>query len=361
MEEMAEQQNQLSSEPQKRKRIEWIDVAKFLGIVLVFVAHGVYLDEPTLFRSLYRGIIYTFHMPLFFILSMITTSLSDSKETYIKKTKKRAVHLLIPFAIMWVIYTFVDIFYLKANAEDINWWIQNINRLFGVEYPEVLAAGPAWFLMALFVGQSIFDFLHLVLKKDSYLFIVVCILTLIGVALGFVPIKFPFTLDMTMSSLVFFYFGYKLKSFDFEKNQFRRFMFFLAIWVITLLLTFPDFHNPTYYEVWYRRYPLFPICIFCAISGTMVYLYLVKWFCKIPYLYKPFAFLGRWTLIMVLVHSLDQAYFGYWFNFFPERFHLTDYLGGAIGLGMSVIIIFIIILIKKWLKNKHQTTSDKTA
>lgn len=346
MENVAVQTNsEVSKQVVKKPRIEWLDVAKFLGIVLVFVAHGVYLEETNLFRCLYRGVIYSFHMPLFFIVSMMTTSLSDSKEIFIKKTKKRAIHLLIPFFIMWVVFTLIDIFYIKVNA-NLDWWVSNFYRLVGVEYGELLNSGAAWFLLTLFIGQTIFDFLHLVLKKDSYLFVVICILTMIGVALGFVPIRLPLTLDMTLSSLAFFFVGYKLKTYDFEKNQFKRFLFFLLIWVCTLLLTFPNFHIPSYYEVWFRRYPLFPICTICSISGTIVFLYLIKWFCKIPYLYKPFAFLGRWTLILLMVHAIDQFYFGYWFNFFPDNFHLNDYICGLIGLGMSLVIIVIIYLIK---------------
>ena len=271
----------------KKPRIEWLDVAKFLGILLVFVAHGVYIEETELYRALYRGIIYSFHMPLFFIVSMMTTSLSDSKQSFIKKTKKRAIHLLIPFVIMWVVYTFIDIFYFKTNLSYSNWWGEHIARLFGFEYADYLYSGPAWFFMALFVGQSVFDFLHLLLKRDSYLFVATFALTVIGVGLGLTSFRYPFTLDMALSSLLFFFVGYKLKTYNFEKNQLLRFILLLIIWAGTLLLTWPNFLNPTYYEVWYRRYTLFPVCIICAICGTMAFLYLVKWFCKIPYLYEP--------------------------------------------------------------------------
>lgn len=347
MENVAVQTNfEASKQVVKKPRIEWLDVAKFLGIVLVFVAHGVYLEETNLFRCLYRGVIYSFHMPLFFIVSMMTTSLSDSKQTFIKKTKKRAIHLLIPFVIMWIVYIFIDIFYFKRNLTYNNWWGEHIARLFGFEYDDSLVAGPAWFFMTLFIGQTVFDLLHLLLKRDSYLFVASFTLTVIGVGLGLTGYRFPLTLDMTLSSMLFFFAGYKLKRYDFERHQLLRFLLLIVIWAGTLLLTWPNFLNPTYYEVWFRRYPLFPICIICAISGTMVFLYLVKWICKIPYWYKPLAFIGRWTLILVMVHALDQFYFDYWFNFIPDNFHLNNYIGGLIGLGISLLIIGIIYLFK---------------
>ena len=48
-----------------KRRIEMIDIAKALAIVLVILGHTVgNFDMPA-----YRLIIYTFHMPLFFILA----------------------------------------------------------------------------------------------------------------------------------------------------------------------------------------------------------------------------------------------------------------------------------------------------
>ena len=58
------------------KRIEWIDVSKGIGIILVLIGH----------ISLNGGLnkfIYSFHMPLFFILSGFTFNLAK-KEKFIK-------------------------------------------------------------------------------------------------------------------------------------------------------------------------------------------------------------------------------------------------------------------------------------
>ena len=108
MENVAVQTNsEASKQVVKKPRIEWLDVAKFLGILLVFVAHGVYLEETNLLRCLYRGVIYSFHMPLFFIVSMMTTSLSDSKQTFIKKNKEKSNSSFDTF------FHYVDCLYLR--------------------------------------------------------------------------------------------------------------------------------------------------------------------------------------------------------------------------------------------------------
>lgn len=49
-----------------RQRIDWIDFAKGITILLVIIGHNV--SGPL------RGAIFSFHMPLFFILSCVTYS-----------------------------------------------------------------------------------------------------------------------------------------------------------------------------------------------------------------------------------------------------------------------------------------------
>lgn len=46
-------------------RIDWVDISKGLGIILVIIGHCVYLG------GLIHNWIFSFHMPLFFILSGI--------------------------------------------------------------------------------------------------------------------------------------------------------------------------------------------------------------------------------------------------------------------------------------------------
>ena len=47
----------------KSKRIDYLDMAKEIGILLVIIGHISYVSEPV------RQYISTFHMPLFFVIS----------------------------------------------------------------------------------------------------------------------------------------------------------------------------------------------------------------------------------------------------------------------------------------------------
>ena len=80
----------------KSERVEWIDCAKGIGIILVIMGHSICPD--TLLYWLY-----TFHMPLFFFLSGLTFNFDkyyEFKSFAINKIKS----LLIPYALLSLIY-----------------------------------------------------------------------------------------------------------------------------------------------------------------------------------------------------------------------------------------------------------------
>ena len=72
----------------KSGRIEWVDYAKGITILLVIVGHTC--------GGVLRGAIYSFHMPLFFILSCFTYKYSKSWIEVRAKAKKSFKHLIIP-------------------------------------------------------------------------------------------------------------------------------------------------------------------------------------------------------------------------------------------------------------------------
>ncbi|MGG1754302.1 acyltransferase family protein, partial [Bacillus pumilus] len=70
------------------KRLEWVDAAKGIGILLVVMAHVPIPDS-------FKQFIYSFHMPLFFLLSgMMFRSSSRPALSFIQK---KAKSLLLPY------------------------------------------------------------------------------------------------------------------------------------------------------------------------------------------------------------------------------------------------------------------------
>lgn len=93
---------------QDRYRIRWIDIAKGWGIVLVVVGHvisgfqssGLYEDNGFFKDVAYY--IYTFHMPLFMVISGLLFSLKriNDREAEVKK-------VLVSYGVPYILFSFI--------------------------------------------------------------------------------------------------------------------------------------------------------------------------------------------------------------------------------------------------------------
>lgn len=77
-----------------RKRIEYIDLAKAIAILLMVLGHCASLNDIPLIRS----VIYSFHMPLFFIISGYFFKTLALKEGVIKYSR---TYLLLTMSRLW--------------------------------------------------------------------------------------------------------------------------------------------------------------------------------------------------------------------------------------------------------------------
>ena len=66
-----------------------------------------------------------------------------------------------------------------------------------------------WFFIVLFLGRTLFDYLHLKLKKIEFI-AAVLISTMIGIVLGYVQ-WLPLSFDVALAVMPFFWFGDYLK------------------------------------------------------------------------------------------------------------------------------------------------------
>ena len=119
------------------KRVEWIDMAKGIGLLFVFLGH---LKTPFLFTW-----IYTFHMPLFFFLSGLVYNHSRN---YGNGITKRFTRLVIPYFTLgsgiFIVWCIIYAFQERSNAE---YWYMLRDFLVQRGYWTI------WFLAALFLAS----------------------------------------------------------------------------------------------------------------------------------------------------------------------------------------------------------------
>lgn len=125
-------------------RLAYIDVLKAVGIICVLIGH---LFAPLPIRVL----IYSFHMPLFFLISGYFLKIGGSFKTSLLKSLK---HLIFPYAITCLIMLLSDVICNGMSSDRL------INRLFMSlysipsnvvpgEHYGITQIGPIWFLLAL--------------------------------------------------------------------------------------------------------------------------------------------------------------------------------------------------------------------
>ena len=333
----------------QKNRIDWIDAAKGITILLTIIGHSV---STGICGNTARGIIFSFHMPLFFILSCVTFRFSRDQSEFLKKVKKAFRHLIIPAMITFVLITVWQCMKDTGLITSTEYWTGKLYTLFfssGVDLQfhgiTVNAVGIIWFFFALFAGRTIFDYGHLVTGDDKRLSIAAVLAGCAGVLCGQYR-YLPFSLDIALAVQPFFLFGYFLKNYDMNKNLIRKTLIYGFIWLGTLYMTFPDYGNRTYLELAIRRYPLFPLCYLSAIAGTMFISGISAGICKLKHLAEPLILIGKNSLYLLCVHILDRFYAGLW-KVEGHQFHTA-----LKRLIMDLAVFAVFMLIRQALQKK---------
>lgn len=188
------------------KRLNTIDVAKGIGILLVVFAHVYYGPNMLV-------LVYSFHMPLFFIFSGMLFNRERNPDC-MAFIKKRAKRLLVPY----VIYEVVSIFCLYG-AERVFTGVFDISKMEYVEYfRQILISNwsgahvnqPLWFLPSLFIVEVMYYFFSRGRKVTVVLISVAlafCGWVLESGMLEFDNMCLPWNLDSAIFALGFYAFG----------------------------------------------------------------------------------------------------------------------------------------------------------
>lgn len=271
----------------QEKRINWIDLVKGFGIVLVIYAHNFpYLETY----------IYGFHMPLFFFIS----GLFHPKELNISIVKKRAKQILVPY-FLWSFLLFLFWFFIGrkfGNSLDLS--LSALKNFIGIFYAqgdnEYMNWGiPMWFLPAIFLNLIIFGVVRKI-KRSSYQ--ILCVLLL--VSLGFLIPKFfeihlIWSLDVSMVSLVFYASAFYLKDFFLKiKNQYDLTILF-GLLLAHILCTIYFYQKIDMYRSIYGNEFLF------LLNATIGISFWVLFFKKIKKM-KFLGFLGKNTIPILALH-----------------------------------------------------------
>lgn len=191
-------------------RIKWLDIAKGIGIVSVFLGHTLFKDE------IWRIWIYSFHMPLFFFLSGITYN--EIKYDKIKKLLiVKSKSILIPYIVLCAIElidSFLTLLYKSFCGEKNTYFIlikKIIGILIGLRGTEWYCA--FWFLLCIFV---VYVFLYVIIDSarriKKIVFFLSVLLAIVGIVYARLRLPYlPWAIDIALVAVVFTALGWETK------------------------------------------------------------------------------------------------------------------------------------------------------
>lgn len=324
-------------------RVDWIDCVKGFTILLVIVGHTV--------GGVLRGAIFSFHMPLFFILSCITYTYSCNDKQFMNKLKKSFMHLVVPAFVLFFMRIIIQIISNFSDFKSFDYCKEFFERklltfLFSsgvsvnIAYRKIPALGMPWFLIVLFLGRSLFDFLHLKLNKKMLVF-VCTILSIIGVIIGQVQ-WLPFSYDIVLAIMPLFLMGYLFKGSNAENKIYTKMVIYFGIWLLTFLI--PYHINKNYLELACRRYTLYPLCFITAMMGTLTAMKVSIVCMNIGDLMKPIMYIGKNSLYLFCVHEMDYLWKTLW--------NIGNSVCSAIARIILDVIVFLAVMLVIFLFQK---------
>ena len=279
-------------------RIDFIDTAKGIGILLVIFGHIVSL------LSVADLAIYSFHMPMFFIFSGLFANANkySFKKYSFRKTKQLLVPYILVFLVGLTISLIVPIWH-DFNIVELIFAFSKYSTL----GPGLVKVGPIWFLMCLYVVSLAFYPLYkLVLSKNNPIYntITIFILVLISFVIPRIFVFdghfFPFCLDIAPMALAFYSIGYIFKEWllNIEKKVTFKPLIMLICFILVLFIPYKSIGLVGMVNNSYGS-DLFLFFI-CAICGTFFVLLLSTYLKKSKFL----LYMGRNTLFIFSFHGI---------------------------------------------------------
>lgn len=286
------------------KRLDWIDIAKGIAIILVIVGHTVPNPSPL------RHAIFSFHMPVFFILAGYTFRPKPWREL-LSGSVSRLLAPYVVLALAWQVPTFL-MSGVSLTSGTLVAGLQTLVFASGVDVPGlgVAAVGMAWFLAALFTSRLLFN--ALMLLFDGREVGVVCqgsacvVIAFCGLSVSrFLGFYLPLDLDLSCYIVLLMWVGYTVRHRGLEPSVDKPLLFIGAgvAWFVLAALSGLELSS--------RRVDGFVIATIAALAGS----YCVCWVSMaiekmkdIPILEafeRGLVFCGQASLAIFAIHAVD--------------------------------------------------------
>ena len=212
-----------------KKRVDTYDIMKFFGIIMVIVGHMTHY---------FSSVIFSFHMPLFFILAGYFYHEKDVRTLFQSDFK----HLVYPYIVtaLAIFATYLVLSLCKSNI-DLKFWA--IAMLYGsgstnhssLFFAKVPAIGAIWFLLALFWCKNLFNMLF---HYTKHWLLWSVLASAVAIVIDRYYINLPWAILPGVGAMLFYAIGYFIK----EKSGFLHlnplmFSIFVLVWLVSFMMS----------------------------------------------------------------------------------------------------------------------------
>lgn len=221
-----------------KKRLDYIDIAKSLGMLTIIWGH-IATGRTVTF-------VYTFHIPLFFVLSGMVF-VRDKYPDFGSFLKRRLQTLIIPY----VIYSFITwaiwaVFSYITHAKVVSYWMPLLETFIAQGSEGYLVHNvPLWFVSCLFVIELLYYWISLLTDVWNIIICLLCAVlsyVLVNYCTIFDFTTLPWSIEVAMAAIIFYAIGHILikhighQQFEYVVNKkrwvsiFIVLLFFVIVW-----------------------------------------------------------------------------------------------------------------------------------
>lgn len=289
----------------KKKRLVEFDILKGICILLVIIGHS----RP--FFPVYE-FLYSFHVPLFFIVSGYFFSI---KENLGGAFYKNGSQLLKPYVIVSIVICVLYVFFQDHSEIIIK------ESLLGVTIPNsyLISIGPAWFFLALFFCRFFYRIIYCTFRNIAVVTVIILVLSTSMVLLEkHTQLIVPYQLPQSVVGLFYYHVGYLFslnKEYVFKLFRLRNRNCAIVEIMISLLIVFICVYyyhrNSAAMNFATISFPCFPFDLLNAVLLSLsIYLIVIKMvsYEKVKMFNDFLSWIGCNSIVVYCIHCIQYHF-----------------------------------------------------
>lgn len=274
------------------ERIKWLDAAKGIGIIFVVLGHTS-IPEPL------ANYIWSFHIPLFFLLSGYLFGMRKParfKPHLVGKVRTLLIPYTAFFIMLYVYYFALGSRYGEASSMGLTMPLKGFFYSSGNLLDGFFT--PLWFLTCLFTVEVMFFWIYRLFTKWYGIALVACsVLGYLGSIYLTPHFRLPWGLDTAFTAVVFYGAGCALYGQPLPRKNASWAIIPIPVFLVVNFFVSRANGGATLRGNGYGNYFLFYIAAF---AGVFAYILIARLLQK----FEPLVFLGKNSLIIFGLHGL---------------------------------------------------------